>query len=498
MQEYALPVDGNTEYPAMVLDNNDNLHIIYRASSSNQIYYLEGDVAGNFSLPVAATPSGIGSPSFYRTIDTDDEGRVYFTYQNSISTAPKGFFLVHGADGVFEEPILVWNDPADAYLLRNTNGVAARGNGEIAVVYAPSAVRDEEVICDIFLKQGNIYDEPLPLIEVSPLVMDFGTVAVDSYTEQTLTISNPGFATLNFSLSFSDSNFFSPTDGPLSVEAQGSIEIPVAYQPAQAGAHTAQLTISSNAANNPEVIVDLAGNAEAFYTLTFMVSDQQLDPVADAVISLNDEEFPAGQYIFEDLVAGEYSYTVQKEGFEMQEGTVGIVDEDVTEEVILYATTYTVTFELLNNENQVVQHAVVTFAGQQNAAGDYFFPGIAPGSYTYFIEADGFFDAEGEVIVTDQDVEITIYLEEDDTFVVGIKMPRVRIFPNPANSQVTVSSEFYMTEVSVVDMQGRILIKKKEAGHTISLPIAHLDNGIYIVQITTSDQILLRKLQVSH
>lgn len=164
LQEYKVPVEGNVESPALLADDQDELHVFYKLASTRQIWYFTRSAEGVFSRPVAVTPLDSGNPSFYRTLGLDKEGRVYLGYQNSVSGAPAGFFLVHGKEGVFEEPILVWNDPQDHYLLRNTTSVTARGNGKVAVLYAPSGVRNGEVVGDIFLKQGSIFD----LSEASP------------------------------------------------------------------------------------------------------------------------------------------------------------------------------------------------------------------------------------------------------------------------------------------------------------------------------------------
>ncbi|TVQ07410.1 MAG: choice-of-anchor D domain-containing protein [Bacteroidetes bacterium] len=499
LQEYVLPVTETIEYPALLIDEQDVVHVIYRLASTKQIWYFTRTAEGVSSEPVAVTPPGIGNPSFYRTIGLDDEGRLYIGYQNSISSAPTGFFLVHGKDGVFAEPILVWNDPQDLYLLRNTTSVTARGNGEVAVLYAPSAVRNDVVVCDIFLKQGNIFAEPEALIEVNPLSLDFGTVEVNSWNEQVVTISNPGFEMLNFSLAFSNNHFFSPTDGPVSVDPQSSVEIPVVFQVEQPGEYTGELTIASNAANNPEVVVELEGVAvmPQLFSLTFIVTDPDHQLVTDAVITLNGEGFPAGNYLFENLEAGQYEYSIEKAGFEAAQGTAVITDEDVTEEVVLQPLTWSVTFIVLDEENQPVTHAIITLNGNENLQGDYLFTGILPGTYAYTISAEGFFTVSDELTVTDEDLEQTVILPVDDTSVHLHESDELKVFPNPASGFVTLTSETVLKEVVIKDMSGRIVQKIPVGDRNVTFSVDALREGYYILQVKTSEGMQQQKIQVS-
>ncbi len=422
IQEYNLPVAENVDYPALLIDNQDEIHIIYRLASTKQIWHFTRSAEGVTSEPVAVTPAGIGSPSFYRTVGLDDNGRVYIGYQNSITSAPTGFFLVHGKEGAFAEPFLVWDDPQDLYLLRNTSSVTARGNGEVAFLYAPSAVRNDEVVCDIFLKQGNIFDESEALIEVDPLSVDFGTVEVNTWNEQMVIISNPGLATLNFSLAFSNNHFYSPTDGPVSVEPQSSVEIPVVFQVEQPGEYAGELTITSNADNNPEVVVSLQGNATELFSLTFIVTDPDQQTVPDAVITLNEEEFPAGNYHFENLEAGQYAYSIEKAGFET---------------------------------------------------------------------------AEGSAVIVDDNLELTVVLQPDDTSVLLPETTELKVFPIPASNLLWLTSEIPMEEVIVLDMKGLVMLKYSADGNNLSLPLHDLKEGFYILQVKTLKGLLQHKIQIS-
>ncbi len=148
-------VQDLVSYPCITIDNANTLHIVYRRAGDNRLYTISRSAGGSFSSPVAITPS-VGLPSFYRAIDTDDEGRLYVTYQNSNSAFPRGTFLVYGKNGIYSNPILVFEDSTGSYIGRGNSSVAARNNGEIAVHYEATASRGGNVVSDIFIKSGTL------------------------------------------------------------------------------------------------------------------------------------------------------------------------------------------------------------------------------------------------------------------------------------------------------------------------------------------------------
>lgn len=149
-------ISANGEYPDITIDNSNVINIVYRFATDKRLYVLRRTAgSGAFAAPLAITPGNIGNPAYWRAIDTDDNGRLYVTFQNSTATGPKGFFLVHGITS-FVQPILIFEDSTASYIGRGSSSVAARGNGEIAVTFDPTASRNGEVVSDIFLKKGTL------------------------------------------------------------------------------------------------------------------------------------------------------------------------------------------------------------------------------------------------------------------------------------------------------------------------------------------------------
>jgi len=151
-------ISANGEYPDITISNTNVVNIVYRFATDHRLYVLRRTAgSGNaFDAPYAITPSGLGNPSYWRGISTDANGRLFVTYQNSTAPAPKGFFLVHGVGSNFALPILVFEDSSGVYLGRGSSSVDAKGNGEIAVSFDPTVVRNGEVASDLFLKRGII------------------------------------------------------------------------------------------------------------------------------------------------------------------------------------------------------------------------------------------------------------------------------------------------------------------------------------------------------
>ncbi len=70
---------------------------------------------------------------------------------------------------------------------------------------------------------------------------------------------------------------------------------------------------------------------------------------------------------------------------------------------------FTATFIVNNNQGDPVDQATVTLNGSEHTGGDYVFAELLPGTYSYFIEAECYLDAQGEITINQDDA--TIYIE---------------------------------------------------------------------------------------
>ncbi|MEJ2103205.1 MAG: T9SS type A sorting domain-containing protein [Ignavibacteriaceae bacterium] len=190
-QQVATSVSVNVSYPRIRVDANNKIHIIYRANS--MLYYID-NVSGTFSSPVAITPAG-QLPAGIQSLEIDNENRMYTTYQSSQSASGKGFYLLFAENGVFNDTILIADLPPE-YVTRNSSQVITKGNGDIAMFYAEGDVRNDTVICDIFMKRGNIYNIiPVELISFSAEILNSSVRLIWKTATET---NNYGFEVYRF------------------------------------------------------------------------------------------------------------------------------------------------------------------------------------------------------------------------------------------------------------------------------------------------------------
>ena len=105
--------------------------------------------------------------------------------------------------------------------------------------------------------------QPGAAIRVDCNVYNFGTVRVGSSTDLPLVLANTGDQTLVVSDIRVSNAEFSVVPASGSVAPDGSLEAGVVFHPVSAGSKTVRLTVSSNAINGPEVLVDFIGVVES-------------------------------------------------------------------------------------------------------------------------------------------------------------------------------------------------------------------------------------------
>jgi len=155
------------------------------------------------------------------------------------------------------------------------------------------------------------------------------------------------------------------------------------------------------------------------FTVTFEIEDEEGDPIDDAIVTLNGVENPPGDYVFEEVPAGTRDYKVEKDFYQTVEDEV-MVDDDITVEVTMYPEEYTVTFDIIDDEGNPLDDAVVTLDDITNDPGDYVFDGITYGTYDYKVEKTGYGTVEDEVNV-EGDITVEVILHPAITVTFDIK-----------------------------------------------------------------------------
>jgi len=166
--------------------------------------------------------------------------------------------------------------------------------------------------------------------------------------------------------------------------------------------------------------VALVGKVVEYYDLTFVIEDEDGDPIEDATVEVNgmeeitDED---GKAVFEDLELDTYSYKVTHDDYETEDDKVEIVDQDVTKTVPLEETiiTYDLTFVIEDEDGDPIEDATVEVNGMEEITdeqGEAVFEDLEPGSYSYEVRKSDHEMKEGEVTVEDEDVPVEVTLEK--------------------------------------------------------------------------------------
>jgi hypothetical protein len=116
---------------------------------------------------------------------------------------------------------------------------------------------------------------------------------------------------------------------------------------------------------------------------------------------------------------------------------------------------------------------------------------VAPGTYNYTVTA--VYDA-GESVPTDP-VEVQIFGVSIDE----IGKQAIQVFPNPASSIVNVVSDLDITNIEVLSYSGQTIFSNQNIdARTCRINVAGLFNGVYLLRVTTSQDIRTAKITVTH
>ena len=89
-----------------------------------------------------------------------------------------------------------------------------------------------------------------------------------------------------------------------------------------------------------------------------------------------------------------------------------------------------------------------------------------------------------------------IYTTVDPNGIAQTEVPEVRMYPNPAANQVTIDLQnTTANEIRMVDLYGRIVVKKSVNSQSEVIDLSNLAHGMYFVQICNNGKIeVTRKL----
>ena len=176
---------------------------------------------------------------------------------------------------------------------------------------------------------------------------------------------------------------------------------------------------------------------------------------------------------------------------------VEVTDDMVVEDVFEVGDmpTFTVTFDVMDNWDDPIDIAVVTFNGMTNEPGDYVFTGITPGTYVYLVTADGYEPVDGEAEVTgDKVIEVMLDITPNVPETEDISL---NIYPNPVRGNLHIKADIEIQSVQLVDLLGQVVYSSMVNDMMHEVNVSGLNNGIYIVQILTNEGIITHRVNVS-
>jgi hypothetical protein len=65
---------------------------------------------------------------------------------------------------------------------------------------------------------------------------------------------------------------------------------------------------------------------------------------------------------------------------------------------------------------------------------------------------------------------------------------QIRIFPNPANTSITINAPFQIESVEIIDFLGKIVLQQKvNSDKTVTIDVLNLNSGLFTVKVKTKD-----------
>lgn len=197
-----------------------------------------------------------------------------------------------------------------------------------------------------------------------------------------------------------------------------------------------------------------------------------------------------------DLPPGTYTYEASKPGYVTVTGDFTIIAANVTENIIMVAQTWAVTFVVTNNGNPV-EGAVVALQGSPNQTtgedGTTVFQ-KANGTYTWTVTHDVFGSEDGTVIVNNAAQTVNVIL----VGVNDISASSFSIYPNPSTGVFSLTTSAvmgYESNITVYDLAGKLVYTGKLEGNEVNvIDLSAQEKGMYIMQIIVEDNVYNKTL----
>lgn len=236
------------------------------------------------------------------------------------------------------------------------------------------------------------------------------------------------------------------------------------------------------------------------YNVNFTVSDAEgyINGASVQLIGYGTQESNTlGEVIFTDVVPeSDISYTVSMEGYNSSNGTISVIDQDIDKAVKLSKLQYDVTITITDDNNTTIQGAAVDLDDEVKTTGSNGEVSYskAEGSYDYTVDASGYDQETGTLVVESSSVSKTIVLSKV-TSTDGVADDLLKVYPNPTEGKLRIEGEVLQgSEVSIVDFEGKVRLAKKSIGLDMELDLSSLPDGIYLLKIKQGTALYKRNI----
>lgn len=250
---------------------------------------------------------------------------------------------------------------------------------------------------------------------------------------------------------------------------------------------------------------------QSYQTVTFTVTSSSV-AVSGATVSFNGTQQTtnaSGVATFTNVLRGNMKgYTVSKVGYDTYQGGLAVLYTNVSQlvSIIIDPTdTYTVNFIITGAGSAPIEGAEVVFnsvSKTSNASGEVQYTGVAVGSYSYSVSAEGYTENSGSVEVTsEKTVPVNLIPLSAPLVVDGLLS--LNAWPIPFSNELNVElnlsvpSEVSVTIYSITGQKvATIANENKQSGLvTMKWSVAeNIPNGVYFIKVTVNGNFAVKKV----
>lgn len=271
--------DTTVSSPAITVDNNDLLHVVF-VDANKHLQYINKQAAtgGAWSAPYDLGP--VGSAGAFTSIKANGLDIVHVAYySNNGGGTGQLMYAQRSPNGVWTTPAAVPDSGSANY--GQYTALVVDQNHNVNIAYY-----------DVTNTALKVATKLLPVISTTPNPVAFGAVSINASATRTVTVTNAG----QYNLSVGSATVTGADAAQFSITANGcagvslapaaSCGITMSFTPASAGAKSALLHIPSNDPYAADRQVTLSGSGVSSYVIHASASaGGSITPSGDVIVA---------------------------------------------------------------------------------------------------------------------------------------------------------------------------------------------------------------------